>query len=149
MSSHEKVGLLLSHELDLEGQTSLIESPSLSSNPETNAHLSAAEISVLFGSLVLALVQALTLYSFYYADSPPSFLDALAPHLLPLAQGLPSAISSNLPTAVVFFLASPYLASQERVGLAKCLTLFCYLVGSTWGAVLLGRELLVVAGQRN
>lgn len=149
MSSHEKADLLLLHDLDLEDQTPLIETTSTSNNPETDAHLSATEIFLLFASLLIALLQVLTLYYFYYSVSPPSCLNALAPHLLPLAQGLPSAITTNLPTAVAFFLASPYLASQEKIGLAKCLTLFCYLGGSTWGAVLLGREFLALTGQRN
>jgi hypothetical protein len=91
---------------------------------------------------LIALLQALALYYFDYIPSPPAGLDGLAPYALFLAQGLPSTTTSNLPTAILFFISSSYLASVDRVGLAKCLTLFCYLLGSTWGALLLGRQMV-------
>jgi hypothetical protein len=114
-------------------------------DPVPSAKVSVAEAIFLFLSLLIALVQAGILYCFHYLDSSPAYLDGFSPYTVYLARGLPSAITSNLPTAILFYLASSHLASEHRVRFAQSLTLFCYLLGSTWGALLLGHE--VVAGE--
>lgn len=113
--------------------------------PVPSANVSVAEAIFLFLSLLIGVLQAVVLYCFYYLDSPPACLDGLSPYTFFLARGLPSAITSNLPTAILFYLASSHLASADRVRFAQSLTLFCYLLGSTWGALLLGHE--AVAGE--
>lgn len=135
--SDEKTALLPQ---DLEDQRS---EPPQDAQP---AGLSALELILLSLGFLLGLVQSLTLYFFYYASTKPSCLDAFSPHFQQFAQGLPSAITLNLPTVVAFLIAAPYLASENKVGFAKCLALFCYLLGSTWGALMLGREMAVGSG---
>jgi hypothetical protein len=104
-----------------------------------------AEFVILSFSLILAVVQFGAIYTFYYTSQPAEspFLQAFvrSPTLLYLAQGLPLAITSNLLTAVAFLVAAPYIAKDGTVGFVRCVTVFCYLAGSTWGAVLLGRDL--------
>src|SRR5688500_3124801 len=128
--SSEKAFLLIADIQDVEEQRPRDAVPS--------AKASVAEAIFLFLSLLIGLVQAGILYCFHYLDSPPAYLDGLSPYTVYLARGLPSAITSNLPTAILFYLASSHLASADRVRFAQSLTLFCYLLGSTWGALLLG-----------
>ena len=98
--------------------------------------------SGIFESLALALVlllaasQCLILYGVHGIPytSPNS---ALCTFLTNLASGLRFSIPTSLPTAILLFIASPYIARPERVLATWYLILLCYLVGSTLGAVLL------------
>lgn len=111
----------------------------------STAWVRVAEAILLPLSLLLAVVQFGAIYTFYYTSQPAQspFLPAFvrSPTLLALARGLPLAITSNLVTSIAFFVAAPYIAKEGAVGLARGLTVFCYLAGSTWGAVLLGADL--------
>lgn len=122
------------------------------SRPEEShtARIGIAESVLLLISLLVALFQLSTLYWFDYTLASTSscpFRRAVASHIHLIETGLPSSIAASLPTAVIFLIAAPYLATREKVGLASCLTVFCYLVGSTWGAFMFGRD-LQIAGAR-
>ncbi|KAF2750229.1 ArgJ-domain-containing protein [Sporormia fimetaria CBS 119925] len=114
-------------------------------SPEEEGHIKASTLAaeglLLLASLPIGLFQAFSLWYFYYSTTPLPWVDQLVPGINHLAQGLPPTVRSTLPTALVFFVASSFIAAPGKVELARCLTLFCYLVGSTWGAVALSWEL--------
>ncbi|KAF2715374.1 hypothetical protein K504DRAFT_457546 [Pleomassaria siparia CBS 279.74] len=93
------------------------------------------ENTLLTLSLLLSFVHVFILYFSFYIPA------ILAPMLLPLLPGLRVSIPAALPTAVAFFLAAPFIASYERRNFTRCLAVFCYLMGSTIGAAMVGRDL--------
>lgn len=46
-------------------------------------------------------------------------------HLLHLAQLLPQSLYLGIPTALIFFVASPAIVKPDRVAFSPCLVLFC------------------------
>ncbi|PSN60196.1 hypothetical protein BS50DRAFT_593970 [Corynespora cassiicola Philippines] len=94
------------------------------------------EVTLLALSFVIALFQLYTLYPFdeeipYEARS---MLDTIA-------LGLSTSTSATFPTAAITGLAAPYIARKDRVAVARYTILLCFLVGSTVGAVVFGRQL--------
>lgn len=105
-------------------------------NPSISRHHNLIESCTLALILFLAASQCLILYgvhSFPYVT--PS--NALCIFLTDLASGLRLSIPGSLPTAIMLFVASPYVARPERLLATWYLILLCYLVGSTSGAMLL------------
>ncbi|KAF2650013.1 hypothetical protein K491DRAFT_721143 [Lophiostoma macrostomum CBS 122681] len=99
----------------------------------------SAEAILLILSTSITLLQALVLYAFDYAASPPAFLCQL--HLEPLASSLPLAILVALPIPVILVVEIPRFTREEEVRFARTLVLFCYAVGSSWRALLLSGDI--------
>ncbi|KAF2175295.1 hypothetical protein K469DRAFT_475330, partial [Zopfia rhizophila CBS 207.26] len=96
----------------------------------TPNQLRIAEFALLFLTFLLAGFQTFIL-NFDFASSC-----IFGPHFLPIAQGLPQSLFIGFPTTAIFLIAAPVLAKKERVGFVRCLIMFCYLLGATWGAVI-------------
>jgi hypothetical protein len=110
--------------------------PSPSHSPQSLVKSIAEVILLLFSALTTAS-QALILYAFDYAASPPAFLRPLSRHLEPLVSSLPLAILVALPIATILVVEIPRFTRKEEVRFARTVVLFCYAVGSSWGALLL------------
>ncbi|CAA9957976.1 hypothetical protein CFE70_001535 [Pyrenophora teres f. teres 0-1] len=91
---------------------------------------------LLLGTLLLTAFQFLVLFS---ADGgiPIAFGAQYSALLAQLARGLRISIPASLPTAAMLFLVAPYVAQKERLVMMRYAILFCYLVGSTLGSLLL------------
>ena len=101
-----------------------------------NRHHDLIELLTLAFILFLAASQCLLLYGIHsFPYTTPS--SALCIFLADLASGLRISIPASLPTATLLFLATPYIARPEWVEVSWYSILLCYLVGSTWGALLL------------
>lgn len=58
-------------------------------------------------------------------------------YLLHLAQLLPQSLYLGIPTALIFFVASPAIVKPGRVAFSWCLVLFCYLFKPSWALAFL------------
>jgi hypothetical protein len=106
------------------------------SEPQARGCNRTLEVMLLIHSLLLALSHLAIIYFFRGASCAPTFVHTLvSQHLCSLAEALPVAISSGLPTAAALIILAPMIAKEDRIELARCLVLFFYLFGATLGAI--------------
>lgn len=90
--------------------------------------------AVLISSIFALITIIASILNLHFKD--PRILCRL--HLLHLAQSLPQSLYLGIPTALIFFVASPAIVKPDRVAFSRCLVLFCYLFGAIWGAGIFG-----------
>jgi hypothetical protein len=92
------------------------------------------ELNLLYSSALILVVQFLILYNF--SVTPPSPGNHCNELLSQFARGLRTSIPATVPTAIILFVATPYIIAPDQTTIARyAILLFC-LMGSTLGALL-------------
>jgi hypothetical protein len=92
------------------------------------------ELNLLYSSALILVVQFFILYNF--SAVPPSPRNHCDELLSRFARGLRTSIPATVPTAIILFVATPYIVAPDRTAIARyAILLFC-LMGSTLGALL-------------
>ncbi|KAF2200857.1 hypothetical protein GQ43DRAFT_56999 [Delitschia confertaspora ATCC 74209] len=97
---------------------------------DTPQELRVAECLLLVSTILLGLFHIVILN----LDLAPSTRDTIGASFVPIAEALPRALYVGFPAAGIFFIAAPFIVKRNCIGFARCLVIFCYLFGATWGA---------------